>query len=137
MTTYNGTSDVAGQISAALSSTAMVFQDSDPAYYAQLMTASTQIYAAGARNRATYTNFFNYPCAEDVDSTNVVSTPQAKCKPADELFSGAMLGTFNSTSYYDDLTWAAAWLNMATGDSAYLSDAYRYDLSQHHPTQPF
>lgn len=123
--TYNGTSDLAGQISAALTSTAMVFQDSDPAYYAELMQYSTLMYAAGARNRATYTYSFNYPCAEDVDSTNVVQGPQAKCLPADELFQGAMIGTYNSTSYLDDLTWAAAWLNLATGDEAYLTDAYR------------
>lgn len=103
----------------------MVFQNSDPEYYAKLMAAATTMYAAGARNRATYTYAFNYPCAEDIDSTNVVQGPQAKCLPADELFQGAMLGTYNSTSYRDDLTWAAAWLNMATGDPAYLTDAYR------------
>ena len=136
--TYNGTSDLAGQISAALTSAAMVFQDSDPAYYAELMEYSTLMYAAGARNRATYTYSFNYPCAEDVDSTNVVSAPQATCLPADELFQGAMIGTYNSTSYLDDLTWAAAWLNMATGDEAYLTDAYRcvacgWPLAKSHP----
>lgn len=133
VSTYNGSSDLAGQISAALTSTAMVFQNSDPAYYAELMQYSTQIYAAGARNRATYTHANNYPCAEDIDSTNVVQGPQAKCAPADEVFSGAMIGTYNSTSLLDDLTWAAAWLNLATADPAYLADAYRYGRYTFHP----
>ena len=126
MTTYNGTSDLAGQISAAFTSTAMVFQDSDPVYYATLMNYSTLVYAAGARNRAAYTSQFIYPCAADVDSTDVITTGTPECLPGDELYEGAMLATYNSTSYLDDLTWAAAWLNMATGDSAYLDDAYRY-----------
>lgn len=33
---------------------------------------------------------------------------------------------YNSTSYYDDLTWAATWLYSATGQIQYLSDAYNY-----------
>jgi len=125
MTTYNGTSDLAGQISAAFSATAMVFQDSDPAYYNTLMNYSTLVYAAGARNRAAYTFTFVYPCATDVDSTDVITTGTPTCLPGDELYDGAMLATYNSTSYLDDLAWAAGWLNMATGDSAYLNDAYR------------
>ena len=124
-TTYNGTSDLAGQISAAFASTAMIFRDSDPTYYIKLMNYSTLVYAAGARNRQGYTAEFLYPCAEDADSTDVVKTGTPKCLPGDEMFSGAMIATYNSTSYLDDLTWAAAWLNMATGDPAYRDDAYR------------
>ena len=108
MTTYNGTSDLAGQISAAFSATAMVFQDSDPAYYNTLMNNSTLVYAAGARNRAAYTSAFLYPCATDVDSTDVITTGTPTCLPGDELFEGAMLATYNSTSYLDDLAWAAS-----------------------------
>ncbi len=123
-TTYNGTSDLAGQISAAFSATAMVFKDSDPAYYNTLMNYSTLVYAAGTRNRGAYTSTYLCPCA-DVDSTDVITTGTPTCLPGDELFEGAMLATYNSTSYLDDLAWAASWLNMATGDPAYLNDAYR------------
>jgi hypothetical protein len=28
-----------------------------------------------------------------------------------------------SSSYYDELVWAAAWLHRATGDASYLADA--------------
>ena len=125
MTTYNGTSDLAGQLSAAFSATAMVFRDSDQAYYEKLMNLSTLLYAAAVRRRGAYTNKLNYPCATNTASSNVVQTAKPECVPGDELFSGAMVATFNSTSYNDDLTWAAAWLNMATSDPAYLNDAYR------------
>ena len=126
MTTYNGTSDLAAQLSAAFSSTAMVFQDYDPVYYNKLMNYSTLVYDAGQRNRATYTNGLIYPCATNEDNSNVVQTATPTCLPGDEMYQGAMVATFNSTSYLDDLAWAAAWLNMATGDPAYLNDAYRY-----------
>ena len=43
-----------------------------------------------------------------------------------QAFNGSMVYWYNSTSYRDDLTWAAAWLYKATGDSGYLSDAYYY-----------
>ena len=48
------------------------------------------------------------------------------CKKPDEAFDGSMIYWYNSTSYRDDLAWAAAWMYRATGDPAYLSDAYTY-----------
>ena len=125
MSTYNGTSDLAGQLSAAFSATAMVFRDSDLAYYQKLMNISTLLYSAGTRRRGIYTFGLNYPCATNTASSNVVQTAKPECRPGDELFQGAMVASYNSTSYNDDLTWAAAWLNLATQDPAYLSDAYR------------
>lgn len=35
-------------------------------------------------------------------------------------------GMYNSTSYYDDLAWAACWLYAATNDATYLNDAVTY-----------
>lgn len=43
-----------------------------------------------------------------------------------QAFNGSMVYWYNSTSYRDDLTWAAAWLYKATGDKDYLSNAYKY-----------
>lgn len=124
VSTYNGSSDLAGQLSAALSATAMVFRASDPAYSQKLMNMSTLLYEAGKQRRGSYTYALNYPCATNASSfEDQTSGPQ--CVPGDELFQGAMVATYNSTSYFDDLTWAAAWLNLATNDSAYLTDAYR------------
>lgn len=48
------------------------------------------------------------------------------CKPGDELFKGAMVATFNSTSYLDDLAWSALWLYRATKNETYLQGAIRY-----------
>ena len=125
VSTYNGSSDLAGQLSAAFSATAMVFRDSDLAYYQKLMNMSTLLYAAGVSRRGVYTSKLDYPCATNTASSNVVQAAKPVCLPGDEMFQGAMVATYNSTSHYDDLTWAAAWLNQATQDPAYLNDAYR------------
>ncbi|KAL3140940.1 hypothetical protein ABBQ32_005469 [Trebouxia sp. C0010 RCD-2024] len=122
-TTYEGTSDLAGQISAAFSATAMVFRESDPSYYDQLTKVSALLYDAGKRRRGVYTKGFQYPC---VTNQAHAQAELPECVPGDELFQGAMLATYNSTSWADDLTWAAAWLNIATGNPAYLTDAYRW-----------
>ena len=37
-----------------------------------------------------------------------------------------MVYWYNSTSYRDDLAWAAAWLYKATSDPGYLGDVYNY-----------
>lgn len=46
--------------------------------------------------------------------------------PCLQMFHGSMVGYYNSTSYYDDLAWAAAWLYKATLDPAYLTDAVNF-----------
>ena len=33
---------------------------------------------------------------------------------------------YNSTSYYDDMTWAATWMYQATKQPTYLNDAISY-----------
>jgi Glycosyl hydrolase family 9 len=33
---------------------------------------------------------------------------------------------YNSTSYYDDMTWAATWMYQATRQATYLNDAIQY-----------
>ncbi|MDT8718333.1 glycoside hydrolase family 9 protein [Clostridium sp. 19966] len=38
----------------------------------------------------------------------------------------AASGFYNSSSFYDDLSWAAVWLYLATNDSAYLNKAEAY-----------
>jgi Glycosyl hydrolase family 9 len=45
------------------------------------------------------------------------------CQPFDVQTKGSALNLYNSTSYYDDLLWAAAWMYKATGDQNYLKDA--------------
>jgi hypothetical protein len=37
-----------------------------------------------------------------------------------------MVYWYNSTSWRDDMAWAAAWMYRASGDTGYLADAYGY-----------
>lgn len=45
------------------------------------------------------------------------------CPPPDQVFRGSMVYWYNSTSYRDDLAWAAAWMYKATGDQARTTTA--------------
>jgi hypothetical protein len=132
ISTYDGASDLAGQMAAAFASSAMVFQRTDPAYYDTLMTAATQLYAAGTASRQRYTFGYVLPCSNQ-NPQNVINAPAnlpEQCKTPWLLTNGSMVytdfGSYNSTSYLDDLAWAAAWLYKATGDPAYSQDAYRW-----------
>ena len=48
------------------------------------------------------------------------------CQQPDAAFRGSMVYWYNSTSFRDDLAWAAAWMYKATGDTDYLGDAYGF-----------
>ena len=108
----------------------MVFQQSDPSYSAQLVHFAQDLYAAGARNRATYIHALQYPCAENgTQSQDNPVEDKLQFSLANEVFQGVMIDTFNSTSYLDDLAWAAAWLYRATGEADYAAAAFRYVLN--------
>jgi endoglucanase len=126
VTTYNGTSDLAGQLVAAFASSSIAFRGVDDRYSDKLMTAALRLYGAATRHSGRYTKPFVYKCAPDDPNAQLRAPNKPQCKPADVVFKGSAVGLFNSTSYRDDLTWAAAWMNRATGDRAYLDDAYKY-----------
>eukprot|EP00884_Botryococcus_braunii_P012540 jgi/Botrbrau1/21287/Bobra.0573s0001.1 len=140
VTTKNGTSDLSGQIIGALASTALVFQDRDPAYSERLMDAALKLYGPAVKYRGRYTRPFIYKCAPE-DATAILKKPiKPLCPPADEAFRGSMVAFYNSTSYRDDLAWAAAWMYRVTRDPAYLNDAYAF-WTEHvtqvrHPSMP-
>lgn len=128
VTTYNGTSDIAGQLVAAFAATSAAFQDVDPKYADKLMTTALRLYGAATRHTGRYTKPFLYKCAP-TDPTQGLQSPTrkaAKCKPPERIFNGAAVAQYNSTSYRDDLAWAAAWMYKATKDKAYLDDAYKW-----------
>lgn len=54
ISTRNGTSDLVGQMVGAFVSSAMVFQQTDPDYYATLMQAAVNLYGAGTRFQGMY-----------------------------------------------------------------------------------
>ncbi|GIO11312.1 endoglucanase [Cohnella xylanilytica] len=88
-------SDVAGETAAALAASAIVFEETDPAYSAQLLTHAKQLYSFADTYRGKYTD-----CVTDAASF------------------------YNSFSgYWDELAWGAVWLYLATDDQTYLTKA--------------
>jgi endoglucanase len=126
VTTYNGTSDLAGQLVGAFASSSLAFRESDPAYADKLATAAMRLYGAATRHTGRYTKNFLYKCAPVDPNSQVRAPPSTLCPPADQVFRGAAVAQYNSTSYRDDLAWAAAWMYRATQDRAYLDDAYKW-----------
>lgn len=70
-----GTSDLGGQIVAALASTAMVFQDVDAKYSNKLMKEALELYAAVSRKKGLWSDQFLYACAPPV-SGPPISLPE-------------------------------------------------------------
>jgi cellulose synthase/poly-beta-1,6-N-acetylglucosamine synthase-like glycosyltransferase len=133
-TTWNGSSDIGGQMVAAWVSTALAYEKTDPAYYDTLMNAALNLYGAITSRRGSYSRFFMYDCPVSMAAQEVRvarGTLLGKnCVKPENAFSGAALVYYNSTSYRDDLARAAAWMYKATADPAYLTDAYTY-YTQH------
>ncbi len=61
------------------------------------------------------------------DPTATLTNPiKPSCKQPDVAFKGSMVYWYNSTSWRDDMAWAASWMYRASGDPNYLSDAYGF-----------
>ncbi|RKP53164.1 glycoside hydrolase [Cohnella endophytica] len=88
-------SDVAGETAAALAAASIVFKQENPSYSATLLTHAKQLYSFADTYRGKYSD----------------CVPQAS--PFYTSYSG----------YWDELSWGAAWLYMATNDNSYLTKA--------------
>ncbi len=95
VTSNDGAADVAGTIAGALAAGALVFKDSDPSYTDELIKSAEMYWKFGNKTRKAYTD-------TDLDSQYL----------------------YNSTSFYDDLAWGAAWLYRATNNQRYLGEMY-------------
>lgn len=125
----DGASDLAGQLVGALVSSALVFKENgnNSAYYDKLMTAAGGLYKQATRHEGAYTSKFKYECTSKWSRSRVTSkVPRAACPPPTSFANGSALAFYNSTSFRDDLLWAAAWMYRATNDSAYLADVNKY-----------
>jgi endoglucanase len=110
-------------------SSALVFREhgNNSAYYDQLMTAAGGLYRQATRHEGAYTARFKYDCTSKFARARVTSkVPRAACPPPTAFANGSALVFYNSTSYRDDLLWAAAWMYRATNDTAYLQDVNKY-----------
>ncbi|KAJ4957468.1 hypothetical protein NE237_024579 [Protea cynaroides] len=94
--------DLAGEMAAALASASIVFRD-DWAYHQKLIKGATAAYnfARDGGKRTTY----------------------SRGKPDIEPY-------YNSTGYYDEYMWSAAWMYYATGNISYISLATNPGISQ-------
>jgi hypothetical protein len=90
-------SDLAGETSAAMAASAMVFQASDPTYASTLLTHAEQLYTFADTFRGKY--------------SDCITSAQ---------------GFYTSGGYNDELVWGAIWLYKATGNTAYLTKAENY-----------
>lgn len=89
-------STVTGEAAASLAAAAVVFKSIDPEYSAKCLNHAKQL----------------YDFAESTESDSGYT---------------AASGFYNSWSgFYDELSWAAAWLCTATGDESYLAKAKAY-----------
>ncbi len=93
VTAANPGTEVVCETAAALASASIIFQDSDPAYSAELLNHAISLYDFGDQYRGFYTD----------------PIPAGCCYP--------------SGNYYDELVWGALWLYKATGDVQYLNKA--------------
>jgi endoglucanase len=93
-----GGTELAGETSAAMAASSMVFRQTDPAYASALVTHARQLYTFADTVRRKYSE-----CITDA------------------------AGYYNSFSgYNDELVWGAIWLYRATGEQAYLDKAESY-----------
>jgi hypothetical protein len=89
-------STVVAETSASLAAAAIVFEDEDPSYATECLSHAKELY-------------------DFADNTK-----------SDDGYTAAS-GFYNSWSgFYDELSWAASWIYMATDDSSYLDKAESY-----------
>jgi endoglucanase len=95
--------DLGGEMAAALAAASIVFKDS-PVYSRKLVLGATNIWTFARRmdSRARY----------------VAGLPEGE------------VPFYNSTGYWDEYMWGAAWMYYATGNSTYLLLATNPDLAK-------
>ncbi|KAK7273485.1 hypothetical protein RIF29_14536 [Crotalaria pallida] len=102
ITKYQGP-DLAGEMAAALAAASIVFQD-DAAYSQKLIKGAQTVFAF----------------ARDGGKRGAYSRGDPHIEPF-----------YNSTGYYDEYMWGAAWLYYATGNSSYISLATNPKIPGH------
>lgn len=95
----SSTSDLAGEIIAALAAASLVFDQEDSNYSTRLAQTSQTLYEFATKNHIKGTYSEDKDCG--VQAANL----------------------YNSSSYKDELVWGATWLFLATGNLTYLSYA--------------
>jgi cellulose synthase/poly-beta-1,6-N-acetylglucosamine synthase-like glycosyltransferase len=121
----NGASDLNGQIVGALAATALVFKTSQPTLYDKYMNVALPLYGLAIGQ---YQNYYlqNLKKPECIVAPNLRTRRAINCNPPTYPLNGSSADTYNSTSFNDDIAWAAMWMYRSTGDGGYLDDAKQY-----------
>ena len=70
----------------------------------------------GKNHQGLYTASYQYTCMSAYARARIGSTVTTDpCPEPTAYANGSALVYFNSTTYYDDMLWAASWLYIATG----------------------
>lgn len=94
ITTKSPGSDVAAETAAAMAAASLVYKPINQTYSSSLLDHAERLFAFADKYRGSYTRTF----------------PE-------------LSAYYNSTTYQDELLWAASWLYHATGNQSYLSYA--------------
>jgi len=94
ITTKSPGSDVAAETAAAMAAASLVYKPINGTYSSSLLDHAERLFAFADKHRGSYTRTF----------------PE-------------LSAYYNSTTYQDELLWAASWLYHATGNHSYLSYA--------------
>ena len=114
-----GASDLAGQMAAAFAAAAVVFKKSDPAYHYTLANAADEMYLAATKNLGSFTDSFPYNCVSQFAKQYIgKKTSNNTCSTPSDFNGGSALVYYNSTSFYDDLFWAAGWMYYMTSEAS-------------------
>lgn len=130
--TMIGTSDLTSSMSAAFVSASIAFQKSNVAYAQSLLNLGADLYKTAKAYPGSYsTRIQSKVCNSQfgrgkIGQTGALLAGSALCKGPYDALNGSALAWYNSTSYYDDMAWAASWLFQATGQQTYLQDAMSY-----------
>ena len=121
ITSDQGASDLAGQMSAAFAAAAVVFKTSDPGYHYTLATAANEMYDAATKNRGSFTHSFPYNCVSKYAKQYIgKKIGNDTCTTPSDFNNGSALVYYNSTSFYDDLFWASGWMYWMTSEFPHL-----------------
>ncbi len=127
--TSKGASDLGGAVAAALASSSLAVRagGGDGAYADGLLATAKGLYAAASSREGLYGARTPYICSSKwAKGKATIAKPVASCPPPTAFAKGSALAFYNSTSYRDDLLWAAAWLYKATNESAYMDDVTKW-----------
>lgn len=101
ITPKNPSSEICGEVAAAMAASAVAFRQTDPAYADTLVDHAKQMYEFGRKHPGSY-----------MDSQLPGLKDSAKHYP--------------SSGWHDEMAWGALWLHFATGEESYLQECLKW-----------